>query len=432
MEQLTFDVGETPEIEVTAIGGDLRLAGWEQPQVTVEADDSGSLHVEPTATGVTVRAAANCAVRVPRRASLTIERVSGDARIKSIEGVVALGSLGGDLILRQVGAATAGQVGGDVSAKKVSGALRIDEAGGDVSARAVAGDMTVGEARGDLYLRDVGGGIRAQSRSDVILHVAFAPGREYVVEAAGDMACRVPVDSSVQFAVEGGADLNVEAMNAQIAGSAGNKSVTLGNGEAKVRLKVGGDTSISNLAVSPDDVGDFGGRFGEEFGVMAEQLSEQIESQIEQQMSQFERQLSERLSRLGDVAGAGVAGDVSERVRRATDRVAEVARRRAEEAQRRIERHAEAAQRRAEAAQHRAERGKRPPTSGWMFEGPRPPTPPTPSAPPRAPKPPWGPKAPATDPVSDEERMSILRMLEQGKINVAQAEKLLAALEGKG
>jgi hypothetical protein len=34
--------------------------------------------------------------------------------------------------------------------------------------------------------------------------------------------------------------------------------------------------------------------------------------------------------------------------------------------------------------------------------------------------------------VSDEERMSILRMLEQGKINVAQAEKLLAALEGKG
>ncbi|MBI5293448.1 MAG: hypothetical protein HY872_16350 [Chloroflexi bacterium] len=412
MEQLTFDVGETPEIAVTIIGGDLRLAGWEQSQVMVEADDSGSLHVEPTATGMTMRAAANCAVRVPRRASLTIERVSGDARIKSVEGVVALGSLGGDLILRQVGAATAGQVGGDVSAKKVSGALRIDEAGGDVSARAVAGDVTVGEARGDLYLRDVGGGIRAQSRSDVILHVAFAPGREYVVEAAGDMACRVPVDSSVQFAVEGGADLNVEAMNAQIAGSAGNKSVTLGNGEAKVRLKVGGDTSISNLAVSPDDVGDFGGRFGEEFGVMAEQLSEQIESQIEQQMSQFEQQLSERLSRLGDVA--------------------EVARRRAEEAQRRIERHAEAAQRRAEAAQHRAERGKRPPTSGWMFEGPRPPTPPTPPAPPRAPKPPWGPKAPATDPVSDEERMSILRMLEQGKINVAQAEKLLAALEGKG
>jgi hypothetical protein len=35
------------------------------------------------------------------------------------------------------------------------------------------------------------------------------------------------------------------------------------------------------------------------------------------------------------------------------------------------------------------------------------------------------------EPVSDDERMVILRMVEQGKISVADAEKLLAALEGK-
>jgi hypothetical protein len=38
---------------------------------------------------------------------------------------------------------------------------------------------------------------------------------------------------------------------------------------------------------------------------------------------------------------------------------------------------------------------------------------------------------PPAEPVSDEERMLILRMLEQGKISVADAEQLLAALEGK-
>jgi hypothetical protein len=32
--------------------------------------------------------------------------------------------------------------------------------------------------------------------------------------------------------------------------------------------------------------------------------------------------------------------------------------------------------------------------------------------------------------VSDEERMLILRMVEQGKISVEQAEKLLAAMDG--
>jgi len=36
------------------------------------------------------------------------------------------------------------------------------------------------------------------------------------------------------------------------------------------------------------------------------------------------------------------------------------------------------------------------------------------------------------DPVSEEERMMILQMLQDKKISVEQAEKLLAALEGKG
>jgi len=39
--------------------------------------------------------------------------------------------------------------------------------------------------------------------------------------------------------------------------------------------------------------------------------------------------------------------------------------------------------------------------------------------------------APAGEAASEEERMSILRMLEQGKVNVDEAESLLKALEGK-
>ena len=47
-----------------------------------------------------------------------------------------------------------------------------------------------------------------------------------------------------------------------------------------------------------------------------------------------------------------------------------------------------------------------------------PPTPPTPPAPP-------------APPVSEEERMMILRMLEQKKISLEEADRLLAALENK-
>ena len=51
----------------------------------------------------------------------------------------------------------------------------------------------------------------------------------------------------------------------------------------------------------------------------------------------------------------------------------------------------------------------------------RPSMPPVPPAPPR----------PQAEPVTDEERLTILKMLQEKKISIQDAEKLLAALEGK-
>ena len=44
---------------------------------------------------------------------------------------------------------------------------------------------------------------------------------------------------------------------------------------------------------------------------------------------------------------------------------------------------------------------------------------------------PVGTQGPPKEAVSDEERLAILRMLEQKKITLEQAEQLLSALEGK-
>jgi hypothetical protein len=58
---------------------------------------------------------------------------------------------------------------------------------------------------------------------------------------------------------------------------------------------------------------------------------------------------------------------------------------------------------------------------GVGFDRPTPPVPPVPPVPPR----------PQSEPVTDEERLTILKMLQDKKISLQDAEKLLAALEGK-
>jgi hypothetical protein len=434
MENYVQETSAEPVIEITQVGGDLRVTGWEQNQVVAESDDAQGVSFEQDGDQLRVAAQEDLTIRVPQAAQLSVRTVGGDARvIRMTSQKLAIGNVGGDLSLRQIGSANVGVVGGDVKAKHVLGDLQVGHAGGDLEAREVAGAFKSGNIGGDLYLVGVEGPIQAISGGDTTLSVTFKPEQEYSVQAGSDLSCRVGPEASARLTLMAGGEIELEVPAAQVSGNGNRKTVTLGSGAAVVSLRAGGDLQLTSQGYEAERLGDFGERFGKDFAAMAEEFGARIESTIEAQMADFDRQMSEGLAGINfgpnpaDAAKiAANARRAAERVQRATQQEAEAARRRAEKEAERAGRIAEAAQRRAEAINRRVqqEHGRR----GWPFGGdaPRPAQPPRPPAPPR----PFA-SAPATEPVSDEERMMILHMVEQGKISVADAEKLLAALENK-
>ena len=426
MENIVLQTSPNPIVEISNIGGDLRLTGWDQSQFVAEADDEDGLIFDHDGDRLKLQADADCTIRLPQGAQVSVRTVGGDAKIiKLSEQKLAIGNVGGDLTLRQIASANIGVVGGDLKVKHVQGDLQVGHIGGDLEAREIGGAFKSGNVSGDLYLVEVGGAIQAITAGDATLSVAFKPGQEYSLQAGGDFTCRVGPEASVRLALTAGGDINLDVPVAQVVGSANRKTVTLGAGAAAANLRAGGEFNLSSLAFDAEALGDFDEKFGEDFASLAgqfgAQIGSQIESQIEAQMADFEKQWTERMAGLNlgantlDAAKiAATARQAAERVQRAGRQQAEAARRQAEKEAERAQRIAEAAQRRAEAINHkvREEHGRR----GWPFRN-------EPPRPPRA-------AAPA-DPVSDEERMLILRMVEQGKISVAEAEKLLSALENK-
>ena len=383
MDQIALSTGESPAITVETVGSDLRLSGWDQSQFHAESTSQGSLHARERDGGIVLRADNDCTVHVPRRAVLKIATVGGDAKVKNVEGSIRIERVGGDLTLRQVGGVSVGRVGGDLSAKKVLGSLSAEMIGGDLSARSVDGDVSA-KTMADLYLRDVSGGIRATASGDVVLSVGFVVGRVYEVQASGDVVLRVPPNTSAKFVLQSAGDISVDLAAAGVEGNSLQKVVTVGEGAAQVTVKATGDVSLTTQATDPDAMGDFGDHLGREFGVMA--FGSKVDTE-----------------------------KIAARARAAAERAADTARRKGEAARRRAEAKIESAQRRAERMSERAERTRRKTGSFVLrFDAAHPGQPPAPPVP----------------PVSDEERLAVLKMLEQGKITVAQAEKLLAALEG--
>jgi hypothetical protein len=444
MEKQFVTTSESPKV-ILEIHGALRLKGWDELQVGAKTDSENNLSIEQQEDTIRVRSFNDSKVSVPRQATVVVEAVHGDATVKGLEGELTIQDANGSLVLHGAGPTVIQRVHGDFTAKTVAGDLKIVSVDGNTTVRDVQGDFIISElVRGNLTIKDISGNATAKTDGNLIATLDPAPGEQYELSARGNLFCNLPPDASVKVHVlhASKASVNIPGAEREQAGDEPFE-FTLGDGDADLKLSADGNVFIGKQAPGWDSFGAFGldfGKqfenfgeqfegFGEQFEKMAESISgqftEQIEGQMEMVNSQIEAQLAGLTARLGSVNLSPEQQErIAERARqaseRATARIQEKMRRAQErldrkfaEAQRRSEQRAREAERRAQAHErHAGIREHR----GVHFNWPAPPVSP----------------APPSDPVSDDERMVILRMLEQKKISPEQAEQLLSALEGKG
>lgn len=306
------------------------------------------------------------ALRVPKGASFEAANIGGDASIRGVLGKVDLKEIGGDLSLRDVGSVMIGSIGSDLSLRNAKGDIHVRNVRGDVSIRVVEGNVTFDSVENDLALRGAKGDVKVNVGEDVIVYLDPGAGNEYSVVAGDDILLVLPPDANATLTMQGDR-IDVDLPGVDADEDATERVVVIGNGSARIFLSAGGDVRVSNQ----EDAGDFAEEFGNFAGM--------------------------------NFDWSGFGDRISRRVEEATRR----ATKRAEEAVRRAERH--------------AARYARRPKSGFVIgrwnwdpqDAPKPPVPPAPS-----------------EPVSEEERLAILKMLAEKKITADQAEQLLSALEG--
>jgi hypothetical protein len=465
-QQQSVNTSDKPEVIIEEVNGDLRLMGWDRREVYAKGD--GNLTLTQDGDQVRARCTGEMVLRVPEGATLNIGQLHGDARIKSINGMVSIDNASGDLALRHTMGVNVQSSAGDMSVKHADGDVHVERVGGDltivdvqaISVGTVSGDLIASELRGaaiigsvsgDLSLQGVQGAVTAENVSgstrltgvqgDVTLdnvsgdvsavglhgqftasrvsgdlnangasvvnadvggdaNIVFGPGQgASSVSASGDLHCGFVADANATLHIVSGANsiaVNLPGVNQSLAQR--EYDLKLGNGEAAIMLNAAKDVNI--------------GQWGERHH--------------EGPSFDFDFDFDFDPGDMNYVKDWGAYGErVAERARQAAERAADRARQQAEHAAEKARQQAERATRKAEEQMHRTQDQARRAERRAQFMGRR-----------FTPEATWRPDRPFTppppsDPVSDEERLTILRMLEQKKITVEQAEKLLAALSGK-
>ncbi|GAB4570823.1 MAG: hypothetical protein Fur0017_18250 [Anaerolineales bacterium] len=309
---------------------------------------------------------------------------SDDLSLRVPKGAsVVIASIGGDASIRGVmGDIQLTDVSGDLSMRDVN-TVAIEAVHADFSLRSGKGNLSVRKADSDVSVRDVDGDVSLDSISDDLAlrdvrgNVTANVGEDVVMYLnpkpgqtyavnAGDDILLVMPPKSNATLTLSADEINVDWDGVENEEDATSRVVILGDGSANVTLSAGGDLRVSNRSDAGESAEDFGN-----FAAMGMDWS-------------------------------GFGERISRRVEQATER----AQRKIEAANRRIKQKAREAERRG--------RGKVAFGVGrwnWDFSLKGVPVPPKQQA-------------------SDEERLAILKMLQEKKISAEEAEKLLAALEG--
>ena len=428
MEKYLVTTNDKPEVTIEA-DVDLNVKGWNESEVLVKTSAGKQEDIlNSSENNIHVHCLDDCTVYIPLEAKVNVQVVGQDASLKSLKGELAIDQVGRDLALRDVSTITVGAVGRDITAKRIHGDFKVESVGRGVIVRNVDGQFAAETIGAHLHLQEVSEGVSAQVGGNTEVTLAPVAWQAYSIKAAGDINCRLSEDANALITITSGANqIRVKLPHHSGSYQEHSKSFTLGEGGAPVTLAAGGSVLLQTNESDWRSIaeGDFDIDIDADLENITSNIEQQVSEQIESQLEAIEQQLDAQLAGLSSVLGNA---SLSEEERsRINQRIESVRQRSQEHAQRLADNIRAKVNRKIEAARHKVRR------KAARFAADM--EPPRPFTWPVLPAPPMPPMSPicspiASDPVSDEERLMILNMLEAGKITAEDAEQLLAALEG--
>jgi len=445
------------------MGGKVAIGAWDEREVLIRLKKGqDALQVKETEAGLLVSASSACQIQVPADLSITVRQVRANLTAQDLAALNAE-QVRGNLKLRGVGEATIAEVYGNLSADKggplrlvgtvygnvtlqsVSGAdlqnvrgnlrvkdgghLRVSRAGGNLQARNLRGKLgaeqvggnailqriqgpcSLDRVAGNLVAEDLGGGIQApRIGGNLVLGGNLGRGCSYHFRADGNALLRFSEGTNAVLSLTARGKLLAQAPLADEQWLGKTLTGRLGDGGCEIVVEAEGNVLLS----SEDSVR------GVELGT---EIARQIEDSLQavdleavgrQVSGEMEAALSRLRVKMEDVDWEQMGTQAREAVERAMEQMQREADRLAEKGarqQRRLERQAEQQARRLERRQRK--QGKQAPRpSVAAVDGQPEPHEPAEAA-----------------PASEDERLSILKLVERGQITPAEAEMLLDALQ---
>jgi hypothetical protein len=390
MEEKTINVNDHTMI-VVKTHADLNLQGSDLMEIHAQTGERRGAAMTQDDDVVIVQSRSDLDLVVPSVAKIAVERASGDANIRQVSGHLQVQRVGGDLSIQNIATAEIISVGGDCSILTSGGVLSVQRIGSDFTGAELTGPVKLEGVGGDVSMHMISGDAQIRAGGDISLSIDEVNDQNVRLDAGGDVQVVLPSDANVTLEMRSrGHDIMVQLGGESQSIEKRLATLTFGSGSSKINIDAGGDIRVSDDTSEKDPFDDLQADFEKHWQEVEESRNERSREGDEEAFSFHADEFNDRINRHVDNA-----------MRQADSRIQQ-AMKKLEERTRRLERH------------------------GYHKIPPIPPIPPIPGR--------WTGSVQSAEekkqPASEEEKLLILKMLQEKKITAEEAEKLLDALEG--
>ena len=249
----TFAVRADARLELRDVTGSVRVEAWDEARVRLRADHGSRDRVRVDDRGGVVSLSVvrdrgrpvtvHYRLTVPRGMALTLAGGEVYLEVIGVRGALALESIEGDLVVRDVGAAVLATVDGDVTVLGAAGDVRVATTDGDLRLSGVRGSLVATTLDGDVLMD--GMDARSLDVSTVDGEIRYEGaihdgGRYRLTTHDGDVTLVVPsaINATVSVATYDGDFSSTFPVRLRPQHRHGHRfTFTLGNGSAQIELE---------------------------------------------------------------------------------------------------------------------------------------------------------------------------------------------------
>ena len=231
---------------VVKCSSDLSIEGSEEATLTVIVDQGDSLRMREENGVYRIVSETDCRLILPVTAMVTIEKTGGDAQLKNLRSRVVIGKIGGDLKLDSISGASVESVGGDCHIYAALGAIELARIGGVLKADGGESILASGVG-GDAHIFNFTGKLEVNAGDEVSIQISQVAVPEIRVKSGSDIDLFLPENANCQLDLKsGGESIKVHAGGQDVEIEGREFSVPLGNGGALVALTAGDEIKVTD------------------------------------------------------------------------------------------------------------------------------------------------------------------------------------------